>query len=290
MIATSLISYVLLQRYFYTKRYAQFVLAFVCIVISVILIEEFVLEQIYFPDTRGSKFLFYYGLMDVLPIITILCGFKFAWDALTKQSEVENLQLVIQESELQFLKSQINPHFLFNNLNNLYSYAIEQSPKTPQIILELSSVLRYMLYDCRSEYVALDKEVAHLEHFTQLSELQIEDRGVINFTTRNIQSNYRIAPLILIVFIENAFKHSQASQANNIRINISIELSTRGELKFRCQNSFRPIKNNQNLAKGIGLENVCKRLDLLYPNTHQLDIQTNDMTYDVQLTLQLERL
>lgn len=196
LIATSIISYWLLPRFFYPKKYWRFGLYFALLVASVILIEEFVLEKIYFPDTRGTRFPgVYYSLMDVLPIITILCGFKFAWDALNKQNEVESLQAAVKESELQFLKSQINPHFLFNNLNNLYSYALEQSPKTPQIILELSSVLRYMLYDCRAEYVSLEKEIEQLEHFTQLSELQIEDRGEVHFNTKNIQSNYRIAPL-----------------------------------------------------------------------------------------------
>lgn len=290
LLAGIFINYWLLQKLFYVGKYAPFLLTFAVIVIAVVLAEELVMEKIYFPDTRGNKFLFYYSLLDVLPILTILCGFKFAWDIIMKQQEVENLQAIVQESELQFLKSQINPHFLFNNLNNLYSYAIEESPKTPTIILELSAVLRYMLYDCRAEYVPLEKEVKHLEHFTKLSELQIEDRGVIRFETNNIQSGYRIAPLILVVFVENAFKHSQASQSEDIEIDISIELSRSGQLDFRCRNSFLSVKNNQNLARGIGLENVKKRLQLLYPDTHELTISDAHSTYEVHLTLQLDTL
>lgn len=288
LIATSLVSYWLLPKFFYPKRYTWFFFYFVLIVAGVILIEEFVLEKIYFPDTRGTRFPgVYYSLLDVLPIISILSGFKFTWDALNKQREVEHLKAVVQESELQFLKSQINPHFLFNNLNNLYSYAIENSPKTPTIILELSGVLRYMLYECKAQFVPLAKEIEQLKNFTQLNELQIEDRGVIQFNTQNIQANYQIAPLILIVFIENAFKHSQSSQSENISININIELSDDGQLYFFCKNNYQAFGNTESLAKGIGLENVKKRLELLYPNTHQLDIQKTDSVYEVELRMQL---
>jgi len=288
LIATSLVSYWLLPHFFYSKKYLSFFLYFTLIVAGVILIEELVLEKIFFPDTRGAKFPgVLFSLLDVLPIISILSGFKFAWDALNKQREVEDLKATVQESELQFLKSQINPHFLFNNLNNLYSYAIENSPKTPTIILELSGVLRYMLYECKEQFVPLAKEIEQLKNFTQLNELQIEDRGVIQFETQNIQSHYQIAPLILIVFIENAFKHSQASQSEDIFISINIELSNRGRLHFTCKNNYQPLANTQDLANGIGLENVKKRLQLLYPNTHDLDIQKTDLRYEVRLSMQL---
>lgn len=251
-------------------------------------IEEFFLEKVYFPNSRGMSFPgILFSLGQVLPIIFILSGFKFAWDALTKQRELDELKAIIKESELQFLKSQINPHFLFNNLNNLYSYAIENSPKTPAIILELSSVLRYMLYECREKYVPLSKEIEHLQNFTQLSELQIEERGVVKFTTPDIHSNYQIAPLILIVFIENAFKHSQASQSSNILIDIDIQISEDGKLRFNCKNNFYPETHVHDTTRGIGLENVKKRLQLIYPHAHQLEIRQTDTYYEVYLTMQL---
>ena len=218
----------------------------------------------------------------------ILAGFKFAWDASIKQREVEELRTSVKESELQFLKSQINPHFLFNNLNNLYSYAIEQSPKTPSIILELSSVLRYMLYDCKEDFVVLRKEIEHLKNFTQLNELQIEHRGKVIFETDHIPAGYLIAPLILNVFIENAFKHSTASQSEGIFINIYIKLDKDGLLDFECKNSFRPITNTDNLSNGIGLENVKKRLQLLYHDAHTLQIKDTNNLYTVRLKMNLK--
>ncbi|MEM8524579.1 MAG: histidine kinase [Bacteroidota bacterium] len=291
LIAGILISYVLLPRFFYNKQYIHFFFYFTLIIIAIILIEELVLEKIYFPDTRAMRFPgVFFSLMGVLPIITILSGFKFAWDALNKQREVEELKAAVRSSELQFLKSQINPHFLFNNLNNLYSYAIENSPKTPKIILELSSVLRYMLYECKAQFVPLVKEIEQLKNFTQLNELQIEERGVIQFETKNIQPDYQIAPLILIVFIENAFKHSQASQSEDIFIDIYIELLDNGTLHFVCKNNYQAIANTQSLANGIGLENVQKRLQLLYPETHTLMIKKTDSIYEVDLNMQLKNI
>ncbi|MEQ9439332.1 MAG: histidine kinase [Cyclobacteriaceae bacterium] len=289
-VANAVISYVLLPQFFYRKKYGYFFTFTLLTIGGVILMEEFVLEKMYFPDSRGTNFPgVLFSLGQVLPLIVILSGFKFAWDALTKQRQVDELKATIKESELQFLKSQINPHFLFNNLNNLYSYAMENSPKTPAIILELSSVLRYMLYECREEFVSLSKEIEQLKNFTQLNELQIEERGVINFTTHNIQTDYLIAPLILIVFIENAFKHSQASQSDNISIDINIRLLDDGTLDFRCANSFQPIMNIENLSQGIGLENVRKRLQLLYPQTHQLEIRQTEDQYVVHLSMQLKK-
>ncbi len=204
--ANLLISYVLLPKFLYRKKYFLFAILTYCCVIVVILIEEFVLEKIYFPFTRGADF---NGILlsmgEILSVLVALVGMKIAWDAIHKQREMDALRVMVKESELSFLNSQINPHFLFNNLNNLYSYAVEKSPKTPELILGLSGVLRYMLYECREETVPLTKEIDHLLNFIQLYELQIEGRGTVEFYTDNIEETYRISPLILNVFVENAF-------------------------------------------------------------------------------------
>jgi len=289
-VAAFVINYFLLPRFFYRKRYLAFFALVLLLIAGVILVEEFVLEKIYFPDWRGRYFPgVFYTLTDVLPVIVILSGFKFAGDALRKQREVDELKAAVRESELQFLKSQINPHFLFNNLHNLYAYAIENSPKTPEIIMELAGVLRYMLYECREQYVPLTKEIAQLENFIKLNELQIEDRGQVTFGARNIRSGYRIAPLILIVFVENAFKHTTASQTDNIIIDVQLELSDVGRLTFSCRNSFQTESNTDSLAKGIGLENVRKRLALLYPASHQLCIEKSENRYEVRLSIDLNK-
>jgi len=281
------ISYVLVPKLFYTKKLITFWSLILTILIAVYYIEEYVLEPLFVGGDRAAHISsMYYTLLSIFPIIFMMVGFKIAWDTVKKQQELEKLQTTVNESELRFLKSQINPHFLFNNLNNLYSYALENSPKTPSIILELSSVLRYMLYDCKEDFVPLKKEIEHLKNFTALNELQIENRGKVTFKTNNSSSNYKIAPLILMVFIENAFKHSTASQSDLIEIDIDLNIEN-NKLYFSCKNSFFENTNTQNLSKGIGLENVKKRLNLLYPKAHKLQITKSNNYYIVNLTLNL---
>ncbi|WP_339924353.1 histidine kinase [uncultured Cyclobacterium sp.] len=288
--ANLFISYVLLPKFFYTKKYIAFFGLTVLTISLVILLEELVIEKWYFPDSRGAGFPgVIFSLGQVLPVIVILSGFKFAWDALRNQRKVEELKAIIKESELTFLKSQINPHFLFNNLNNLYSYAVVQSLKTPEIILELSSVLRYMLYECKEASVPLTKEVEHLRNFTRLYEMQIEERGEVTFEAPFGTTAFRIAPLILNVFIENAFKHSQSGQSEQIKIAIQLTINEDGKLTFICQNNFKHINQKSDSGKGIGLYNVKKRLNLLYPESHVLNIQQTDSLYKVSLEMVLNK-
>ncbi|WP_108423953.1 sensor histidine kinase [Flagellimonas amoyensis] len=290
-VATIAVTYFLMPRFLYRKKYWQFFLGFILVVVAVIAIEELILEPIMFPNTkRGNSFPgIYISLLGVLPVMFILSGCKFGWDALQKQDQIDELQSTIQESELQFLRSQINPHFLFNNLNNLYSYALQNSPKTPEIILEMSGVLRYMLYESKEQFVPLKKELEQLGNFIRLYRLQIEDRGIVRFEVGDMQEEYRIAPLILIVFIENAFKHSQSGLSSNIVIDISVQMEG-AVLEFHCNNNFETVPSLDTVAKGIGLKNVQKRLELLYPNKHQLEIKEKDNSYQVYLKLELEKI
>lgn len=288
--AAMLINYILLPKFLYRKKYRHFIFFSLLIIAAVIIIEEGVIEQIYYPDTRGRRFSSVFNnLFSAMPIITILVGFKFAWDAIRQQRQLEALQSAIIQSELQFLKTQINPHFLFNNLNNLYSYALEQSPKTPEIILELSGVLRYMLYECQEATVPLRKEIEQLDNFVNLSKLQLEERGNVQFTLPTIKDGYRIAPLILSVFIENAFKHSASSQQDAIDIRINLDWISENTIVFTCENSFSNESNTDSLSKGIGLENVRKRLELLYPDKYELQIENASNRFKIRLSIELDK-
>jgi len=288
-VATVAITYYLMPRFLYKKKYRQFFLGSALLVAAVITIEEVVLEPLLFPNTKRAETFpgIYVSLLGVLPVMFILSGCKFGWDALKKQAQIDELETTIQESELQFLRSQINPHFLFNNLNNLYSYALQESPKTPEIILEMSGVLRYMLYESKEQFVPLKKELEQLGNFIRLYKLQIEDRGEVQFDVDKIEGEYKIAPLILIVFIENAFKHSQSGQSSDIEIDMSVKLNN-STLEFRCKNNYQSGFSLDSVAKGIGLKNVRKRLELLYPKKHILEIKETDNAYNVYLRLELE--
>ena len=289
--AALVVSYVLLDRFLYKKNYVAFFFWFAVLISMVIVIEEGVLEQIYYPDSRGQRISnIFYNLLDVLPPIIILSGFKFAWDAVIKQKELDEVKLKAQEGELQLLKSQINPHFLFNNLNNLYAHAIENSSKTPEIILALSDFLRYTLYECKARYVGINKEIEQLENFIHLNEMHLEGRGKVSFSSDIQGTGFQIAPLLLMVFIENAFKHSISSQTDHIEINIDLSVKPTGQLVFYCSNSFQEQSNTDNLSKGIGLKNVKKRLTLLYPKQHSLEISNKKELFEVNLDLQLNQI
>lgn len=289
--AAYIIGYYLLAKYYYTGKYRAFALSVLLVVAGVILMEELVIEQIVYPDTRGK---FFHGVLfslaEVLPILLVLVSFKFLWDLHASQRKIEQLENAVRSSELKFLKTQINPHFLFNNLNNLYSYSITDPSKTSDMILELSSVLRYMLYDCQEQQVPLHKELQHLEHFVNLYEHQIEERGTVNIEIHNNCSACHIAPLIAVVFIENAFKHSTASMVDNIFIDIKVTVDADGKFNFSCINSYEDQSNTDNIVGGIGLDNVKKRLQLLYPDAHKLNIRTDNNKYQVDLEIQLNNM
>jgi hypothetical protein len=278
------ITYVIVPKFLYTKKVFLFFL-FVLITLFVsALIEEFVLEQIFYPNTMGNSHKVILAILEILPPILIFTSVKFAWDAFEKENKIEKITRLAVENELQFLNSQINPHFLFNNLNNLYAFAIEKSPETPKIILQLSSILRYMLYECRKPKVLLKDEVDNIIQFVELYKKQMSSDAKLEFKTSLDQSNYEISPLILIVFVENAIKHSQSSLIDSIEIDIQIETKN-NRLYFSCRNRFELQTNHDKLDKGIGLENVKSKLELVYPNKYNLSIKEENSYYNVELEI-----
>lgn len=287
LFAAIFINYFLLPRFFYKNKIWSFIILFIVVITIVILLEEYVLEKIVFPDTGTARRIrLLDSLFEVLPPILFLVGYKLSWDTLQRQNKIEMHNRMVAESELQFLNSQINPHFLFNNLNNLYSHALEKSPKTPEIILLLSSILRYMLYDCKDKVVPLGKELDNLRDFIELNRLQLGNQGNVNYTVEGNKGDLKIAPLILIVFVENAFKHGPSSLTENVVIDISITV-TDSTLYFKCKNNYTEISNTGNLSKGIGLKNVKDRLKLTYPDKHVLEIIEKDNWFTVSLKLEL---
>ena len=291
LVGSLVINYLLLPFLYYKKKPLLFTLLVIIVLVLIVLVDEFVLEQIYFSDTRGTYFPgVSFTIIETLPIILIFVLFKLAWDFNRKQRELNELKSLVQESEIKFLKSQINPHFLFNNLNNLYAKALKNSPKTPNIILELSSVLRFMLYDSKENYITLSREFEHLKNYTSLYILQIENRGDVCFDTDLESDQFVISPLLLVVFVENAFKHSTGSQSGNIRISINTKVTKDGLLTFICENNYSTRYKANQTASGIGLENIKKRLKLLYPNKHDLSIVNEEDLFRVVLKLQLKPL
>ena len=196
-----------------------------------------------------------------------------------KEMEAEKLS-----SELAFLKSQVNPHFLFNILNNICSLARKKSDETENAIIKLSQIMRYMLQDSKDEKVSLGKEVEYLQSYIELQRLRLPDQVKIKFTDEGSPELLSIEPLLLIPFVENAFKHGVSYQGDS---EITIHLSAQPDaLSFSVRNNIAKRKDEAvEQGSGIGLKNVMRRLELLYPGKHQLNINDNGNQYLVELLI-----
>ena len=207
---------------------------------------------------------------------------------INSQLQEAKAQAEQSQSELHLLQSQLSPHFLFNTLNNLYGISISQPDKTPTLLLKLADLLRYSVYDAKELFVPLTDELAYINNYIEFEKIRIGNRLVLTTSIENgIDPAIKIAPMLLIVFIENAFKHSKNTLDQKIVVDIQIKVWGNSIL-FSVKNSFGPTDNKQETlekSSGLGLANVKKRLDLLYPNMHDLTIQENDGFYTVLLQL-----
>ncbi|MGG8496215.1 sensor histidine kinase [Tenacibaculum sp. TC6] len=214
--------------------------------------------------------------------ITPLIFFSFIWMLfryIDKTKEVEKIQQERTELELKFLKSQINPHVLLNNLNTIYSFALDKPDETPDLILKLSDNLKHVLYESNSQKVDLLKELTFIDNYIELQKLRTEGIKHIHYQKNIEESNLQIAPLLLITIIENAFKHSSV----NSDIDILIEVKNNA-LFCSCKNKFNPSKaTNDNT---IGLQNLKKRLAILYKDKYKLSISASEY-FIVNLELNL---
>lgn len=246
------------------------------------------LTKTYYPDVRldlwAHRILFFPALA-FLAVSTIyrLIADKIGRDK--KQNEIFAEQLSIK---LKFLRSQISPHFIFNVLTNLVSLARKKSEQLEPALIKLSELMRYMLYESDEKKVALSKEVEYLKNYINLQELRFSYDVVIktNISSGENEPGYTIEPMLLIPFVENAFKHGMGVSEPVIEINLGIE---KGRLGFDVKNKY--IKNTQESkdeSSGIGLENVQSRLMLLYPREHTLTIKKENNIFHVHLNLQLK--
>jgi LytS/YehU family sensor histidine kinase len=188
-------------------------------------------------------------------------------------------------AELQLLKAQVHPHFLFNTLNNIYSFSLENSPKTPGLILKLSSLLSYMLYDCKADEVLLEKELEVMKHYIDLEKERYGNNLELSLNMEGDITDRFITPLLMLPFLENAFKHGTSEQLEKPWLSVDIAVK---EYKLRCKianskNEFVPVSEN-----GIGIQNVKKRLQFLYPGKHELKLTNEGDFFVASLLIELK--
>lgn len=282
-----LIPYFLKRKKYISFGLLQIVNIFVIIAFNIttsLLIENASISQV----NVFNEFIYEAILISLFISITTFLKLLRDWinfqeDAI-KYKETQRQKL---EAELKLLRGQINPHFLFNTLNNLYALSLDKSDKTPNLILKLSDLMRYMLYDCRDSYVLIDKEISFIKNYLELEKIRIGEKANVDMHVKGSTGLQQIAPLLFIPFIENAFKHGCNRQLNHSFIKIIFDFEKQGVLKFSIENTKEDkeyIKDKK--YSGIGIENVKKRLTLLYPEKHSLKISDNQNIFKVELIIE----
>ena len=227
----------------------------------------------------------------VLVFLVITTLIKFTRDSIDLQDanlRIKEIERENVESELRALKAQINPHFFFNTLNSIYSLSLDRSEKAPELILKLSELMRYILYETRDDYVSMERQLDFLQNYIYLEQLRTDEKIKIEMEIKGKHTELMIAPLLFIPFVENAFKHVVKEKDNPSFIRISFDLSHPDKISFSVKNkkyNFPGPVNGNN--EGIGLANVRKRLNLLYPSKHELKISDTGDVFEVELTLEL---
>lgn len=281
-----------LPRFLKHKNIWRYLLEFSIPFFIIVSFHMFLKRQIYieFKDAKGflysSKFVIQHTIISLF-IILFVGMLKFAqdwFDLEAKKKEIENERLT---AELRFLKAQINPHFLFNTLNNLYYLAMINSPNTTEVIEKLSQMMRYMLYDSNHPKVSMSKEIEYMKNYIALEKLRLDNQVPIEFEVVGNPNEVQIVPLIFITFLENAFKHGVSNNSTNAYVNIKINING-NNCTYNVENSKLPQNmENTNEKSGIGLQNVNRRLDLSYPNNYDLVVYEDEMTYKIELNLNL---
>jgi hypothetical protein len=282
--------YVLIPRLLFARKFVAYA-CMLCVAASVcsglmIGLEWFVAKLAGTPEGKMdfvSLSNFSVGFIEEIYVLGMTTGIKFVKDSFLNQQWLKEKEKHYLETELKFLKSQIQPHFFFNTLNNIYSLTLKKSDQAPEVILKLSELMSYMLYESNAPWVPLSKEINYLNNYLAVEQLRFGQRLSINFTQEGTGGETNIPPMILILFIENSFKHGVRNSISKIHIDISLRVAD-GYLYFRVENPAAEeeaiVENN-----GIGLRNARRRLELLYGTNYQLDIRDDHKTFIVSLKI-----
>lgn len=236
------------------------------------------------PPFAPPQFLIHFLALSIAYILaTFVETFLFAQK---KEEEIIANKNEALQTELKLLKSQINPHFLFNSLNNIYALSAIDSGKTQQSISYLSDMLRYVLYECEQESVPLGKEITYIKNYIKLFSLKSSKKYPIETNFKVADQHIRVAPMLFIPFMENALKHGNIEKITDTFIRIKIE-SDGEKIQFEIENSKSESPKVIDEVGGIGIENVKKRLAILYPNRHELSVNETSQAFKVNLNIDL---
>jgi len=300
MLTTYAINYWLVPKFLFRKKYYLFFYLLVAVIIvslwlntlisiiTFISVWEFDMGRM--PETTFDLFYISAGMYMV---VLIGVAIHFVKETFNQQEEKYKLnekqistELKLKETRLKMLQNQLHPHMLFNSLNMIYGHSLKKSDKTSDLIINLSNMLDYMLYRCEDDRILLEKEIEFLNNYIELEKNKFDDSLMLDIAWPDRQNHFSIAPLILLPFCENCFKHVKQTSNEQPRIDIK-GIIDGNRFVFTARNTFSLVGRKSGL-KGIGIQNVNERLNLLYGGKFNLNTREEDGTYNLQLTLELD--
>jgi LytS/YehU family sensor histidine kinase len=299
MVLTYCILYYFLQRYLSRNKNWMITTGLLTLFIFLIaFFNYFTFVLAFYVDTQVGFFKTMPGMDFIIPrwsratlfnyptIIGFALAIKLLKNWYIKQEEADQVAREKINAELQLLKAQVHPHFLFNTLNNIYSFIINDSPAAPEILKKLSALLHYLIYECDKPMVKLEDELKMIKGYIDLEKIRYGDNFNMSLQIQGTPGNKMIHPLFLIPFLENSFKHGTSQMLTHPWINLEIFVE-KDLLHFNLSNSKPALLDETTLARGLGLSNVKKRLAILYPGMHSLNIAESIMSFNVELKIPL---
>jgi hypothetical protein len=285
---------VLMPRFFQTKRYGRFLLMILLLLLFYTVVKDlhdaYLNSRIGFSQTPELFKFRYYGKYSYynFSVAVFYVGFTMALELskewFIQREHLQKIRIENLNTEINYLKAQINPHFLFNSLNTLYVQIDQKNAEARKTLEKISEMLRYQLYECNNDTISMEKELEYISSYIELQKLRRENNFYITYYYDEEVKVFRVAPLLFIPFIENAFKHlSNFTDRMNI---VRVEMKKK-DGKLACFVFNTPSPSSKNNYEGIGLRNVKRRLELLYPDRHELFIEQKPASYKISLTLKL---
>jgi len=288
------IIYFSVPRFLYKRNYAVFVLLLLGAITAAALLRVplamYLNKHVFMPGKPqpGFQQLFTTSLLNIFVWVVSLIAVTLIVEKVRFQKFMEVLEKEKTKNELDFLKAQFNPHFLFNSINSIYGHIEKGNMQARKMLLTFSDMLRYQLYECNVESIAIEKEIDYIKNYVALQKTRKEENLLVNVCIGSEVKGFPIAPMLFIAFIENAFKYVSNDDQKENKVEISLHVKDEC-LTFESINTKDVISHNAPIRhRGIGINNVKRRLELLYPEKHQLSIRDNNEIYHVSLKLQLQ--
>ncbi|UNZ00078.1 histidine kinase [Zhouia spongiae] len=285
--------YFLIPRFIFKKKYVEYVVIFIlCLGAHYVIrsgLNFWLVTEDVWPEAQGGQEAFGFNhitavVVGELYVVGLTSAIKFFADYIYERNQNQQLRELQYQTELKYLKSQIQPHFYFNTLNNLYALTLKKSTLASDVVLKLSEIMQYIIYDANKKKVDLIHEINYIDNYVELEKIRFGELVQINIGISGSIEGIKVAPLIFLPFIENAFKHG-LKNTNDMVLDIEFE-SNSHHLLFRCKNTYNG--NVKPMGKsGIGIKNVERRLEILYPNRYKLDIFDSNGNFEVLLEVPL---